>query len=552
LFTFNPNTTYYRFIYGSAGLDEPIVQGPLGEFGDFFPGARVLGGAFFSAAQNLFYVGFGYSETEAYLWSTDMWAYHVANGTWAWVAGSEFVESPGIYGVPGIEGGNLTETYPGGRQEFAEAWDEENQYYYIVGGFGYSADGSSFGLLNDVWRFNAATWKWTFLSGSDALDATPVYGAHNTFDVADGADAAVLPGMRFARAGFDKTEKVMYIYSAYQVNPNGVYVNVNDLWAVRVTDGAVAYLNGTKSTTYNGVYGTRDVAATSNQPGCRYYQQVYFNEKEQALYLLGGRITLDVGRWYNDLWKYDVKTALWTWTGGSNKFNQFPVSQNVRNLPYNYTYTPGSVSDGISWYDEATERYYFGYGAGHSVFGSIFLKPDIWFIYRGFFADDKSAVVAPTTTTTTTTTTAATTATTTAIPTTTASVSETAQVTSTPSSSSSSTGSTSSGTASDSSSETTTSSSQSETATATATSTASLSSNSTTTASASGSTTIRTSTSSAAQTTTKASQTTSRKTTTSASVIPTEDVDLGSFAAPKEQTSVLALIGLVVALMMNA
>src|SRR5438132_118285 len=67
------------------------------------------------------------------------------------------------------------------------AWMDKNGNLWVFGGGGLDSTGTS-GSLNDLWKFDGTNWTW--LSGSNTVNQSGVYGTKGT------AASSNLPGAR--------------------------------------------------------------------------------------------------------------------------------------------------------------------------------------------------------------------------------------------------------------------------------------------------------------------------------------------------------------------
>jgi hypothetical protein len=81
--------------------------------------------------------------------------------------------------------------------------------------------------------------------------------------------------------------------------------------------GTWTWMHGSSGSTPVGSYGTKGVAATTNEPPGR-YQACFWEDKQGNFWIFGGGMYGVTGGVGNDLWKYDVSTNLWTWVNGPN------------------------------------------------------------------------------------------------------------------------------------------------------------------------------------------------------------------------------------------
>jgi hypothetical protein len=119
---------------------------------------------------------------------------------------------------------------PAGR-ELATGWTDKSGNLWLFGGDdGISSEtvaGSVqtlvYGLFNDLWKFNPSTNEWTWVSGSQTVDAVGVYGA-------EGVPApANMPGSRNGTVSWSDSSGNLWLFGGY------VYVGnyaafFNDLW----------------------------------------------------------------------------------------------------------------------------------------------------------------------------------------------------------------------------------------------------------------------------------------------------------------------------------
>lgn len=118
-------------------------------------------------------------------------------------------------------------------------------------------------------------------------------------------------------------------------------------------------------------YGTQGVAATSNNPGYRYFSQIC-TDNSGNVWLFGGVAS---SGYKNDLWKYDPSTGMWTYMSGTMNNYSFGNygSQNVGSTS-NY---PGCRYLAAMECDNNGNIWIFG-GYGHSSNQSYVQLNDMW------------------------------------------------------------------------------------------------------------------------------------------------------------------------------
>ncbi len=91
----------------------------------------------------------------------DLWKFSVSTGQWTRIAGSDQVNTPGVYGT---QAAPSPANIPGARSG-AASWMDSAGNLWLFGGHGVDFTGNT-GALNDLWQFTPATGRWTWISGS--------------------------------------------------------------------------------------------------------------------------------------------------------------------------------------------------------------------------------------------------------------------------------------------------------------------------------------------------------------------------------------------------
>jgi Galactose oxidase, central domain len=285
--------------YGTQGVPAP----------GNVPGAREYPVSWTDAAGNFWlFGGNGYGAVNTINVLNDLWRYTPSTGLWTWMSGSSSVSAFGVYGTQGTAAVGNT---PGARKQ-SITWTDKAGNLWLFGGSGNSADDT--GQLDDLWRYSTSTGLWTWVGGSTHASATGVYGTLGT------AAAGNAPGARSAAVSWTDPSGNLWLFggSGY-ASPGGQQGTLNDLWHYSPTTGLWTWISGSNVTGANGVYGTQGTGVPGNTPGAR-QNALSWADGAGNLWLFGGFFggTDD----FNDLWKYSPATGLWTWTGGSNEFDQ--------------------------------------------------------------------------------------------------------------------------------------------------------------------------------------------------------------------------------------
>jgi hypothetical protein len=287
----NPTPTW-TWLGGSNTIDTAgTYPGSLGGTGT--PGARAGAAAWTDASGTLWMFG-GVSKTGPL---NDLWKY--SGGVWTWVKGSNTVKANGTYGTLGVTQPNNT---PGARSG-AATWVDSTGKLYLFGGNGLAKTGTAIGLLNDLWRFDPVSERWTWLGGSDAAKAPGVYGTKGI------AAAANIPSARAAASATTGRDGMAYLFGGS---------NNNDLWRYDATTNTWVWLSGSNKTGAKGVYVTRSVPDSISEPAAREGAQAWAGP-EGEIFIFGGTGHRD------DVWSYQPATRQWTWVKGSSATNAAPV-----------------------------------------------------------------------------------------------------------------------------------------------------------------------------------------------------------------------------------
>lgn len=204
--------SYAAAVYGNQGVAAAANT----------PGSRAAQATWTDASGNLWlFGGFGYdTSTSTKLYLNDLWEYSPASGEWTWVGGPSTANTHGVYGTQGVA---VVANVPGGR-DGSYSWTDSKGNFWLFGGVGYDSTGQ-FGVLNDLWEYSPASNEWTWISGSNVIDATGVYGTQGT------AAAANVPSARETMAVWPNAGGNAWIFGGYTFDdPTTVRHEMNDLW----------------------------------------------------------------------------------------------------------------------------------------------------------------------------------------------------------------------------------------------------------------------------------------------------------------------------------
>jgi hypothetical protein len=224
----------------------------------------------------------------------DLWSYNPTTALWTWVGGSSTPNAAGVYGT---QGSPATTNIPGARLG-STVWLDASGNVWLFGGEGLGQSAVS-QEYNDLWEYSPGTGEWTWVGGSDGLNASGIYGTQ-------GAGAAGnAPGARFAAVTWKDGSGDFWLFGGYGYDQVGQRGDLNDLWEFNLGTGVWTWIAGSSSIAASGTYGIQDTPANSNVPGAR-EQAVGWLDTSGNFWLFGGYgfDASGVQGDLNDLWRF--------------------------------------------------------------------------------------------------------------------------------------------------------------------------------------------------------------------------------------------------------
>lgn len=152
------------------------------------------------------------------------------------------------------------------------------------------------------------------------------------------------------------------------------YGNVyNDLWRYNITTHQWAWISGESTTNGAGNYGTQGTSSLASLPPSR-SSIASAIDSSGNMWLFGGK-DLGGSNYYNDLWKYNPNTNMWTWVSGANTSNNLGV-YGTKGTPGNAN-IPGARYSQVATADINGNLWIFG-GSGYSSTGTADALNDLW------------------------------------------------------------------------------------------------------------------------------------------------------------------------------
>jgi len=267
----------------------------------------------------------------------DLWKYEPAINQWTWMTGTGGQNYTGNFGSQGVPSpGNLPPALAYG----APTWVDLNGDFWIFGGFG------PIGRMSDLWKYEVASNTWTWMHGTSLLNKPAVYGTQGV------AAPANTPGMRFqCNTSWVDANNNLWLYGGYDG-----FLNYNDMWMYNTVSNEWTWMSGDSVGGMPANYGTLGIPAAANSPGGR-QAYCHWTDSTGNFYFFGGRDSLS--RSYNDLWKYDTGTNIWTWVSGTNAADD-PGTFGSQCVPSVNNIPPSRYENRCFWTDSTGKFWMYG------------------------------------------------------------------------------------------------------------------------------------------------------------------------------------------------
>jgi hypothetical protein len=252
---------------------------------------------------------------------------------------------------------------PGGRSG-AVTWTDQSGNLWLLGGFGFDSK-DTYGVLDDLWKFDPSTNEWAWMNGSETQTACQIpICSENPVSGPMGTPApGNTPGSRNGAASWTDKSGNLWLFGGSAIGYDGEEIlYYSDLWEYFPSSNEWAWIGGPSGCNRgsiticfnNGVYGTLGTPAPANIPGSRIHASSWTDNKGR-FWLFGGGGPLG---YFNDLWMYDPSTLEWTWMGGSDTFNQQGVYGTLGQSASGNT--PGARTSAYNWTDSSGNLWLFG------------------------------------------------------------------------------------------------------------------------------------------------------------------------------------------------
>ena len=296
LWRYSTATSTWTLVSGTSAKNEAASYGTRGvPSGTNRPGARSEGVSWTDDEGNFWLFG-GYGSGANGDTRNDLWTRSRVSGYWTWISGENLPGASGSYGTVGVP---ASTNVPGARAG-AAGWKDGDGNLWLFGGMevhdGFNA------YRNDLWRWEIASRRWTWMSGSNQPDQPGVYGSPGI------PNANATPGARASARAWRGAAGSGWILGGTPYDCS-LACSRNDFWN---WDGRQwAWMGGATETDDPGVYGSKGVPNPANRPGSRSGAAAWVDPAGD-LWLFGGFAkalsgtfgTIELRR--NDLWSWDV------------------------------------------------------------------------------------------------------------------------------------------------------------------------------------------------------------------------------------------------------
>lgn len=359
LWRYDPTTSIWTWMKGDSLRNKKGRYGLKGiPSSANYPGARSGAMRWKDTFGNFWmFGGFGYSGSVFQSNMNELWRYTIATNEWTWMNGDSTGGTFASYGNLGIESSS---NIPGSRED-GLTWVDDSNNFWLFGGSG--AGATTVGCLNDIWRYNPATNKWTWIRGDSSVNRTSVYGIQGVTNNTNNPG-----GFQHATSWVDPSGN-FWLFGG-ELCFGGIS---NDLWRYNLTTNQWTWMRGDGVINVPGVYGIAGIASASNKPSARWGGSSWVDDAGH-LYLFGG-YEFNVG-YKNDLWTYTPFTNEWTWVKGDmggdvlGFYGAVGVASPLGK--------PVSRREAMSWQDKSGNFWLFGgRGVSNDGWSGIALN-DLW------------------------------------------------------------------------------------------------------------------------------------------------------------------------------
>lgn len=316
------------------------------------------------------------SSAQAQVWDT--------SAQWTWMSGQIGHIDRGYAPSMGVA---ATTNRPPARFNPSSWTDKAGNLWLFGGDYNNGNNGNGYigNTLNDLWKYNITTNEWTWVRGIVSPTTNAGFNVPGVFGTQKITAPANQPGSRRGATCWTDASGNFWLFGGYAgINTPTVMLGyANDLWKYDPVANLWTWMSGANTFNSLGSYGTKGVAATTNQPRARggSYAGGFAASWVDAsgnFWIFGGYGNNPAGNavgGLNDLWKYNPTTDVWTWMGGTDMIDQAGV-YGTRGMA-NATNAPGGRYSPACWTDASGKLWMFG-GYGCAATTTLGRLNDLW------------------------------------------------------------------------------------------------------------------------------------------------------------------------------
>lgn len=367
LWKYNVSLNEWTWVSGTSLMNQNGIYGTKGVASTTItPGGRYQSTSWVDNSGNLWlFGGYGNDASGGVGYLNDLWKFNPSTTEWTWVAGTNSVSVLGSYGILGV---STTTNMPGARSR-PVSWVDNTGNFWMLGGYGFATTATA-GNLSDLWKFDPTTAQWTWMAGTNGINAASVYGTKGV------ASTSNRPGSRGLSASFKDNTGNLWLFGGNGIATGPGIGKLNDLWKFNPATLEWTWVGGSNALAQGNTYGTKGTPAAVNIPSGR-DRMVAWTDNSGNFWLLGGH-GKDAANGFdnelNDLWMYHVTNNTWTYVAGSTAALQSGIygTQGVLSS----TNVVGSRQKAVSFKDNNGDLWLFG-GYGKPSVGTGYLS-DWW------------------------------------------------------------------------------------------------------------------------------------------------------------------------------
>ncbi|MES2622435.1 MAG: kelch repeat-containing protein, partial [Bacteroidota bacterium] len=228
MWRYNPSTGEWTWMSGSSGANATAVFGTQGVPSvNNTPPASHCEATWVDTSGNFWLFG-----GDQY---NDLWRYNPLTSEWTWMKGTQ----TGVSGNWGQKEVPATANIPPKTSEGCATWITLDNSLWFYGGSSWP------NLWGTLWRYNVASNRWTWMSGSDMPNTPAVYGTKGV------AHPFNTPGGRQTFASWKDNLERFWLYGG-SIFDGSAGLNKNDLWMYDPESNMWTWMEGDTGTGYPG------------------------------------------------------------------------------------------------------------------------------------------------------------------------------------------------------------------------------------------------------------------------------------------------------------